>query len=136
MKIWLLHNTVIGNCDIRNLFMHPNANGLTNLTEIWNQNFSGHDASFKFKTPFGEIKPRCVLFTIVGIYSQSHVLTFLFLLENLKILSLGRNNIKNLNGLVSTLLLSSVLWGGGWGIECQKVCVHNRFIADNALLKW
>ncbi len=35
----------IGSCKLRNLFLHQN--GLTDLTEIWNQDFLGDDASFE-----------------------------------------------------------------------------------------
>ena len=35
--------------------MYPN--GLTNLTEIWNQDFLGDDTSFEEKAPFWEIEP-------------------------------------------------------------------------------
>ncbi len=38
-----------------NLFLYPN--GLTNLKEIWNQDFLGDDASFEETSPFWEIEP-------------------------------------------------------------------------------
>ncbi len=60
--MWLVMVTIIkltqwsiGNCKIRNLLLCPN--GLTDLSEIWNQDSLGDDASFEEKISFYEIGP-------------------------------------------------------------------------------